>query len=105
MWTDGRLTKTNPKTSLEQSGELKSVKTTPWRPYTYKTNLFTKFHDDWANNVTSRKFTSHVIQMTGTIFELNSRIKETIVMTKFQEHWAKDVTSRVFTYFHYLPGV
>ncbi|KAH3820633.1 hypothetical protein DPMN_122379 [Dreissena polymorpha] len=75
----------------------------------YKTNLFTKFHDGWAKNVTSRVFTSffyyiniiykktappgsHVIQLTGTIFQLNSRIKETI---------AKNVTSRVFTCFHY----
>ncbi|KAH3797611.1 hypothetical protein DPMN_151195 [Dreissena polymorpha] len=35
----------------------------------YKTNLLTKFRDDWAKNVTSRV---HVIQLTGTIFELNS---------------------------------
>ncbi|KAH3820671.1 hypothetical protein DPMN_122419 [Dreissena polymorpha] len=55
----------------------------------YKTNLFTKFHDGWAKNVTSRV---HVIQLTGTIFQLNSRIKETI---------ANNVTSRVFTCFHY----
>ncbi|KAH3852969.1 hypothetical protein DPMN_095490 [Dreissena polymorpha] len=40
------------------------------------------FHDDWAKNVTSRV---HVIQMTGTIFELNSHIKETNVLTKFHE--------------------
>ncbi|KAH3777678.1 hypothetical protein DPMN_179126 [Dreissena polymorpha] len=71
----------------------------PWQPYIYKTNLFTKFHDDWAKNVTSRV---HVIQLTGTIFQLNSRIKETNVLTKFQENWAKNVTSRVFTCFHYI---
>ncbi|KAH3801360.1 hypothetical protein DPMN_155009 [Dreissena polymorpha] len=95
MWTDGRQTKTNPKTSPEQSD-------------IYKTNLFTKFLDDWANNVTSRVFTSllykykktapppgsHVIQLTGTIFEPNSRIKETNVQTKFHENWTKNVTSR-----------
>ncbi|KAH3712340.1 hypothetical protein DPMN_072037 [Dreissena polymorpha] len=57
------------------------------------------FQDVWANNVTSR--VSHVIQLTGTIFELNSRIKETNVFTKFHENWAKNVTSRVFTCFHY----
>ncbi|KAH3776766.1 hypothetical protein DPMN_178198 [Dreissena polymorpha] len=51
------------------------------------------FHDDWANNVTSR---------TRTIFSLNFRIKETIVLTKFHEHWAKNVTSREFTCFHYI---
>ncbi|KAH3729558.1 hypothetical protein DPMN_055529 [Dreissena polymorpha] len=45
----------------------------------HKTNLFTKFHDDWANNVTSR---------------------ETNVLTKFHENLANNVTSRVFTCFH-----
>ncbi|KAH3797589.1 hypothetical protein DPMN_151172 [Dreissena polymorpha] len=116
MWTDGQLTKTNPKTSPEQSAIFQLVqeinKTNakyvtsivqtappPWQPYIYKTNLFTKFHDDWPNNVTSRV---HVIQLTGTIFELNSRIKETNVLTKFHENWAKNVTSRVFTCFHYI---
>ncbi|KAH3793048.1 hypothetical protein DPMN_146550, partial [Dreissena polymorpha] len=53
----------------------------PWQSYIYKTNLFTKFHDDWAKNVTSR---------------------ETNVLTKFHEIWAKNVTSRVFTCFHYI---
>ncbi|KAH3857748.1 hypothetical protein DPMN_100362 [Dreissena polymorpha] len=33
------------------------------------------------------------IQLTGTIFELNSRIKETNVLSKFHENWAKSVTS------------
>ncbi|KAH3797635.1 hypothetical protein DPMN_151219 [Dreissena polymorpha] len=65
------------------------------------------FRDDWAKNVTSRvklppPTGSHVIQLTGTIFELNSHIKETNVLTKFQENWAKNVTSRVFTCFHYI---
>ncbi|KAH3816096.1 hypothetical protein DPMN_117604 [Dreissena polymorpha] len=45
---------------------------------------------------------SNVIQLTGTIFELNSRIKETNVLSKFHENWAKNVTSTVFTYFHYI---
>ncbi|KAH3821465.1 hypothetical protein DPMN_123229 [Dreissena polymorpha] len=36
---------------------------------------------------------SHVIQLTGTIFELNSRFKETNVLSKFHENWAKNVTS------------
>ncbi|KAH3718930.1 hypothetical protein DPMN_061756 [Dreissena polymorpha] len=62
----------------------------------YKTNLFTKFHDDWAKNVTSRV---HVIQLTGTIFKVNSHINETNVLTKFHENWVKNVTSRVFTLF------
>ncbi|KAH3879290.1 hypothetical protein DPMN_003193 [Dreissena polymorpha] len=53
-----------------------------------KTNLFTKFHDDWANNVTSKNCPtpgSHVIQLTGTIFKLNSRIKKTNCLTQFYE--------------------
>ncbi|KAH3886333.1 hypothetical protein DPMN_010337 [Dreissena polymorpha] len=45
---------------------------------------------------------SHVIQLTGTIFKLNSHIKETNVLTKFHENWAKNVTSTVFTCFHYI---
>ncbi|KAH3882728.1 hypothetical protein DPMN_006672 [Dreissena polymorpha] len=76
-----------------------------------KTNVLTNFHDNWAKIVTSRVFKrktdppppgSHVIQLTGTIFELNSHIKETNVLTKFHENWAKNVTSRVFTCFHYI---
>ncbi|KAH3779798.1 hypothetical protein DPMN_157604 [Dreissena polymorpha] len=76
------------------------------------------FHDDWAKNVTSRVFTTffntfkykktaptpgcYVIQLTETIFELNSHIKETNVLTKFHENWAKNMTSRVFTCYHYI---
>ncbi|KAH3770003.1 hypothetical protein DPMN_171282 [Dreissena polymorpha] len=118
MWMDGQRTNTNPKTSPEQSAILQLVqeinktneltkKTAPppWQQYIYKTNLFTKFHDDWAKNVTSGVKLppppgSHVIQLTGTIFQLNFRIKETNVQTKFHENWAKNVTSRVFTCFH-----
>ncbi|KAH3882729.1 hypothetical protein DPMN_006673 [Dreissena polymorpha] len=50
------------------------------------------FHDDWAKNATSRV---HVIQLTGTIFKLNSHVKKINVLTK-------NVTSRVFTCFHYI---
>ncbi|KAH3846312.1 hypothetical protein DPMN_088612 [Dreissena polymorpha] len=32
---------------------------------------------------------SHVIKLTGTIFELNSLIKETNLLSKFHENWAK----------------
>ncbi|KAH3689643.1 hypothetical protein DPMN_194660 [Dreissena polymorpha] len=42
--------------------------------------------------------TAHVIQLTGTIFKLNSHIKKTNVLTKFNENWAKNV----FTCFHYI---
>ncbi|KAH3738512.1 hypothetical protein DPMN_045147 [Dreissena polymorpha] len=54
---------------------------------------------DWAKHVTSRV---DVIQLTRTVFELNSHIKETNVLTKFHENWAKIVTSRVFTCFYYI---
>ncbi|KAH3831901.1 hypothetical protein DPMN_105173 [Dreissena polymorpha] len=69
-----------------------------------KTNFLTNFHDDWAKIVTSRVFTSYVIQLTRTNFEFNSHIKETKfnVLTKFHENWAKNVTSRVFSCFHYI---
>ncbi|KAH3777703.1 hypothetical protein DPMN_179151 [Dreissena polymorpha] len=43
---------------------------------------------------------SHVIQLTQTIFKLNSHIKKTNVLTKFHKNWAKNVASRVFTCFH-----
>ncbi|KAH3786994.1 hypothetical protein DPMN_165113 [Dreissena polymorpha] len=94
MWTDGQRTKTNPKTSPEQSAifqlakNVTSIENCPTPPNIYKTNLFTKFHDEWAK--------IHVIQLTGTIFQLNSHIKKT------NENWAKNVTSRVFTCFHYI---
>ncbi|KAH3733478.1 hypothetical protein DPMN_039906 [Dreissena polymorpha] len=39
------------------------------------------FHDDWAKNVTS----IHVIQLTGTIFELNSHIKQTNLARFYQK--------------------
>ncbi|KAH3893281.1 hypothetical protein DPMN_017427 [Dreissena polymorpha] len=124
MWMDGQRTKTNPKTSPEQSAIFQLVqeinktncsitrKKLPQPPGSH-------FHDDWAKNVTSRV---HVIQLTGTIFQLNSRIKEkcpahwrpcfftdldifelvrhinkTNVLTNFHDDLAKIVTSRVFT--------
>ncbi|KAH3741396.1 hypothetical protein DPMN_048121 [Dreissena polymorpha] len=51
---------------------------------------------------TARPPGNHVFQRTGTIFELNSHIKETNVLIKFHENWAKNVTSRVFTCFYYI---
>ncbi|KAH3865354.1 hypothetical protein DPMN_028393 [Dreissena polymorpha] len=68
-------------------------------PEIYRFAYLRGFHDDWANIATSRV---HVIQLTGTIFELNSHIKETNVLTKLHEKWANNVTSRVFTCFHYI---
>ncbi|KAH3695620.1 hypothetical protein DPMN_083078 [Dreissena polymorpha] len=93
MWTGGRRTKTNPKTSPELSAIFQLFHDDKAK------NVTSIFHDDWAKNVTSRV---HAIQLTGTIFELNSHIKETNVLTEFRENWAKNVTSRVFTCFHYL---
>ncbi|KAH3853985.1 hypothetical protein DPMN_096523 [Dreissena polymorpha] len=65
------------------------------------------FHDNWAKNVTSKTAPPpprHVIQLTGTIFELNSHIKETNVLTNFHDDWAKNVTTtrktNVLTKFH-----
>ncbi|KAH3728607.1 hypothetical protein DPMN_054565 [Dreissena polymorpha] len=92
MWTNGRGTKTNSKTSPEQSAIFQLVREInktncsitrktappPWRPYIYNTNHFTKFHDDWAKNVTS------------------------IVKLLPPRQPSKNVTSRVFTCFHYI---
>ncbi|KAH3785904.1 hypothetical protein DPMN_164000 [Dreissena polymorpha] len=115
MWTDGRRTKTNPKTLPEQSVECWITRETaphPWWPcfltdrdhlqthlrYIYKTNLFTKFHDDWANKVTSRPCysTDRNHFRTQLLYQGNN------VLTKFHENWAKNVTSRVFTCFYYI---
>ncbi|KAH3775781.1 hypothetical protein DPMN_177188 [Dreissena polymorpha] len=99
MWTDGGQRPILKPHLSNQCLITRKTAPTPWRPYIYKSNRFTKFHDDWAKNVTSRV---HVIQLTGTIFELNSCIKETNVLTKFHENLAKNVTSRVFTCFQYI---
>ncbi|KAH3862736.1 hypothetical protein DPMN_025709 [Dreissena polymorpha] len=69
-----------------------------------KTNIMVKFHHYFICRVMINiPMNSNVIQLTGTIFELNSRIKEKNVLSKFHEkNWAKNVTSTVFTCFHYL---
>ncbi|KAH3707545.1 hypothetical protein DPMN_066954 [Dreissena polymorpha] len=81
------INKTNVLTKFhyDQAKNVTSIVKTAPPPgsHIYKTNLFTKFHDDWAKNVTSRV---HVIQLTGTIFQLNSWIKETHVLTRFHEN-------------------
>ncbi|KAH3731217.1 hypothetical protein DPMN_057225 [Dreissena polymorpha] len=61
-----------------------------------KTNVLTKFHDDWAKIVTSRVFTrktatqtsGHVFQRTGTTFKCNQHIIKTSILTKLHEDWA-----------------
>ncbi|KAH3857634.1 hypothetical protein DPMN_100245 [Dreissena polymorpha] len=98
MWTDRQRTKTNPKTSPEQSAIFQLVQEINKTNANYVTSIVktaptpcSHFHDNWAENVTSRV---HVIQLTGTIFQLDSRIKGTYVLTKFHENWAKNVTSK-----------
>ncbi|KAH3845882.1 hypothetical protein DPMN_088172 [Dreissena polymorpha] len=120
MWKDGRQTKTNPKTSPEQSAIFhivreinktnvltKKTAPPPWRPsYIYKTNLFTKFHNDWPNNVTSRVFTSFFYYINirklptptwqpcystdWNHFQTQLLYQGTFVLTKFHENWAKN---------------
>ncbi|KAH3867998.1 hypothetical protein DPMN_031134 [Dreissena polymorpha] len=100
MWTDGQRTKTNPETSPEQSAIFQLVQENNKTNAKYVTSIKTApppdshFHDDWAK--------IHVIQLYGTIFQLNSRIKETNVLTEFHENWANNVTLRVFTCFHFI---
>ncbi|KAH3842775.1 hypothetical protein DPMN_116279 [Dreissena polymorpha] len=111
MWTDGQRTKTNPKTSPEQSAIFQLVqeinktnaknvtsivKTAPppWQPYIYKTNLFNKFHDVWAKNVTSRPCYSTDQNNFPTQLSYQG--------IKCSDQISKNVTSRVFTCFHYI---
>ncbi|KAH3748806.1 hypothetical protein DPMN_183261 [Dreissena polymorpha] len=93
------------------------------RVFTSKTNVLTKFHENWAKNVTSRELTcfhyiyidqnapptdGHVSSPIWTIFELFPKYesnqcfdKEKNVLTKFYEDRTKYVTSRVFTCIRY----
>ncbi|KAH3857378.1 hypothetical protein DPMN_099985 [Dreissena polymorpha] len=51
---------------------------------------------------------SHVLKLIGTIFELNSRIKETNVLSKFHENWAKNrkmPCPLVAMFFHRIPTI
>ncbi|KAH3815266.1 hypothetical protein DPMN_143788 [Dreissena polymorpha] len=76
------------------------------------TNLRTKFHEDWAINVTSRVSTSkaapptygHIFQQTKTIFKLSLAIIKTNIQTKFHEDWTINVTPRVLTIKTTLPS-
>ncbi|KAH3887212.1 hypothetical protein DPMN_011228 [Dreissena polymorpha] len=79
-----------------------------------ETNVQTKFHENWAKNVTSRVFTCfhyiHIeknapptgghlvrdINKTNVLTKFYDWAKiETNVLTKFHKNWAKNVTSRV----------
>ncbi|KAH3719791.1 hypothetical protein DPMN_062665 [Dreissena polymorpha] len=77
-----------------------------------ETNVLSKFHENWAKNVTSTVFTcfhyyytyrenapptgGHVFSPIPTIFRLVRDINKNIVWTNFHDVWAKIVTSRVF---------
>ncbi|KAH3805546.1 hypothetical protein DPMN_133850 [Dreissena polymorpha] len=118
MWTGGRRTKTNPKTSPEQSIELKTIFTRKTSPppgghqpcfqvtgtifelnsRIKETNVLAKFHENWVKNVTSRKKNTpptggHVFSPIWTIFELVRDINKTNILTNFHDDWAKIVTS------------
>ncbi|KAH3843189.1 hypothetical protein DPMN_116700 [Dreissena polymorpha] len=74
-----------------------------------KTNVLTKFHEDWTKNVTSKVEKGPApwrpcFSPIWTIFELAGDINETNVLTKFHDDWAKIVTSRVFTRNTALPS-
>ncbi|KAH3838791.1 hypothetical protein DPMN_112206 [Dreissena polymorpha] len=67
-----------------------------------RTNVLTKFHEDWTINLTSTVKTApppggHVFLPTGTIFKLVKDFIGTHVPTKFYDDWTKNVTSRVLT--------
>ena len=89
-------------------------------PDIIRTNVLTKFHEDWTINVTSRVLTrfyyshirktapplgSHDFHATETIFELVQDFIGTHVPTKFHEDWTKNVTSRVLTRFCYYSQI
>ncbi|KAH3800266.1 hypothetical protein DPMN_153899 [Dreissena polymorpha] len=75
-------------------------------------NVLSKFHENWAKNVTSSVFTcfhyihiekntqptgGHVFSSIPTVFKLFRDINKTNVLTNFHDDWAKIVTSRVLT--------
>ncbi|KAH3861349.1 hypothetical protein DPMN_024276 [Dreissena polymorpha] len=70
-----------------------------------KTNLLTKFHEDWTINVASREKCpapwQPCFQPTGIIFELVQDIIGMNLLTKFHEDWTINVASRVLTRFYY----
>ncbi|KAH3725272.1 hypothetical protein DPMN_051106 [Dreissena polymorpha] len=67
-----------------------------------KTNVLTKFHDDWAKIVTSRLFTRFLYsQITAppTCVSNSTEISfGTKLLTKFHEDPTRNVASRVFTH-------
>ncbi|KAH3749458.1 hypothetical protein DPMN_183956 [Dreissena polymorpha] len=77
-----------------------------------KTNVFTKFHDEWTklvyldvHNGYCPPHGGNVFQRTGSIFELNQNIIKTNILTKLHEYWASNVTYTVFTSFNLSGGI
>ncbi|KAH3873466.1 hypothetical protein DPMN_036701 [Dreissena polymorpha] len=60
-----------------------------------ETNVLTKFHENWAKNVTSRKNApptgGHVLSPILAIVKLVQDINKTKVLTNFHDDWAKIV--------------
>ncbi|KAH3845843.1 hypothetical protein DPMN_088133 [Dreissena polymorpha] len=100
MWMNGRRTKTNSKTSPEQSAIFQ------------ETNVLNKFHENLAKHVTSRVFTcfhyiyreknasptgGHVFHRSGPFSNSSEISIKTNVLSNFHDDLAKIVTSSVFT--------
>ncbi|KAH3870047.1 hypothetical protein DPMN_033226 [Dreissena polymorpha] len=70
-----------------------------------QTNVLTKFHENWAKNVTSRKNApptgGHDFSPIQTNVELVQDINKSNALTNYHDDWANIVTSRVFTRFLY----
>ncbi|KAH3880483.1 hypothetical protein DPMN_004397 [Dreissena polymorpha] len=65
-------------------------------PSSHETNFLSKFHENWAKNVTSTVFTCfHYIHIKKNALPTDSN--KTNVLTNFHDDWANIVTSRVFT--------
>ncbi|KAH3858786.1 hypothetical protein DPMN_101416 [Dreissena polymorpha] len=65
----------------------------------HETNVLSKFHENWATNVTSTLFTCFHYIHIGLKCPAHWRpyINKTNVLTNFHDDLAKNVTSRVFT--------
>ncbi|KAH3871804.1 hypothetical protein DPMN_035019 [Dreissena polymorpha] len=89
----------------------------------HKTNVLTKFHDDWTKNVTSRVFTSFLAHLSRS--DMLMWLKRTPLLAamfftdpnhfktqpsypvnkssdQIDKDWAKNVSSRLFTCFHFI---
>ncbi|KAH3848341.1 hypothetical protein DPMN_090701 [Dreissena polymorpha] len=87
------------KTAPPPSSHVFSVITTIFKlnQEIHKTNVLTKFHDDWTKLNTAPLPGCHVFQRTGTIFELHQHIIKTNILTNFKLYPTRNVASRVFT--------